>query len=124
MTSSWMPTEAVQRFQLEMVGLPLLKPDSYLYVAWHLLAVHARISHLWSLSIASLAGVSHKGERRCLWSHSTLRIVALLWRADRLGMWVRINGSKAWSTLPLIRFIPATLPLRTSNSPPVMPQGR
>jgi hypothetical protein len=37
MTSSGMPTEAVQRFQLEMVGLPLLKPDSYLYAVWHLL---------------------------------------------------------------------------------------
>ena len=33
-------------------------------------------------------------------------------------MLVRINGSKAWSTLPSTRFTPATLPLRTIELAP------
>jgi hypothetical protein len=30
-----MSTEAVQRFQCEVIGLPLCKLDSYLYAGWH-----------------------------------------------------------------------------------------
>src|SRR3989442_723547 len=107
-----------------MKGRPLRQLDSYLYAVWHLPAVPVWISHLWSLSTALLAGVSHKGERWCLLSHSTLRIIALLWRADHLGMLVRINYSKAWSTLRSIRYTLATPPSRILSSHPVMLQGK